>query len=390
VEAVHHFVGVADMDNDGTNDIVTAEMHQGNDPDEINIYFNRKAGAEWEKYIVDKIGSHSMRLVDFNYDGKIDLFGANWSGNKQSIYLWQNMIFPAKDTSWQRHVIDSNKPWRSIFIDSKDLDGDGYKDIVTGGWWYKNPGNLTKKWKRHSIGYDANNMAIVFDFDGDHDYDILATQGKDMFPNADFVWAKNNGHGKFEILRNIEPGNGDFLQGVAVANIENKIDIAFSWHSNGNGIQLLTVPKIPSDELWTIKKISNFSLDEQLSAADIDHDGDIDLVLGTAWLQNDGGNWNKKYILDTKENPDRNRIADLNNDGLLDIVIGYEAISQVGKLAWYEQEIQDSNQWKEHIIANIVGPMSLDVRDMDDDGDIDVIVGEHNLKEPESAGLFIF
>jgi hypothetical protein len=34
--------------------------------------------------------------------------------------------------------------------------------------------------------------------------------------------------------------------------------------------------------------------------------------------------------------------------------------------------------------------MSLDVADMDQDGDLDVIVGEHNLKQPGSAKLYIF
>jgi hypothetical protein len=34
--------------------------------------------------------------------------------------------------------------------------------------------------------------------------------------------------------------------------------------------------------------------------------------------------------------------------------------------------------------------MSLDVRDMDGDGDTDVIVGEHNYKEPHTARLLLF
>ena len=34
--------------------------------------------------------------------------------------------------------------------------------------------------------------------------------------------------------------------------------------------------------------------------------------------------------------------------------------------------------------------MSLDVADMDGDGDFDVVIGEHNLAEPSKASLYIY
>jgi len=75
----------------------------------------------------------------------------------------------------------------------------------------------------------------------------------------------------------------------------------------------------------------------------------------------------------------------------LDVIVGYEAISKIGKLAWYKQPEILGGDWEEHIIANdIIGPMSLSVLDMDFDGDIDVVVGEHNLEQPLQAGLFWF
>ena len=40
VETVVHSLGVADMDSDGDLDVVTAEMHQGNDPDEVRVHKN--------------------------------------------------------------------------------------------------------------------------------------------------------------------------------------------------------------------------------------------------------------------------------------------------------------------------------------------------------------
>ncbi|MGH8615563.1 MAG: FG-GAP repeat domain-containing protein, partial [Gammaproteobacteria bacterium] len=126
VEAVHHFVGTADMDNDGHVDIVTAEMHQGEDPDEVKVYLNRKNGAEWQKMVLATTGSHGMRLVDIDKDGDMDLFGANWSGEHQAVELWRNRS--CQGGKWRRHVIDEDKPWRSVFIQTADLDGDGLLD----------------------------------------------------------------------------------------------------------------------------------------------------------------------------------------------------------------------------------------------------------------------
>jgi hypothetical protein len=199
-------------------------------------------------------------------------------------------------------------------------------------------------------------------------------------------------------LSNIEQGAGDFLQGIAIGSIENGGDlkIALSWHASGNGIQMLSVPSNPLIDTWTIETISTISQDEALSLGDINRDGTQDLLLGTIWLENGGPFWREHLLHDTsgspygESDPDRSRLADINQDGRLDAVVGYEAISVQGKLAWYEQGQAAKAIWQEHVIANIVGPMSLDVGDVDQDGDLDVTVGEHNLEHPGSAKLIVF
>jgi hypothetical protein len=89
VEAVHHFVGAADFDGDGNLDVATAEMHQGDDPDEVKVYLNGSSGTSWTKVVVATTGSHSMRVVDANGDGFFDLFGANHQGD--TVELWTNV-----------------------------------------------------------------------------------------------------------------------------------------------------------------------------------------------------------------------------------------------------------------------------------------------------------
>ena len=293
---------------------------------------------------------------------------------------------------WQRHVVDGARPWKAVFIDGADINGDPWPDIVTGGWWYENPGAATGGWTRHTIGSPLNNMAAVYDFDGDGDQDILGTEGQGADSNPNFRWAQNDGAGGFSVLDNVDSGDGDFLQGVAVERFEGgALEVALSWHATGKGVQKLAVPgSDPSTEQWTRSLLSGTSQDEDLSSGDIDRDGDQDLLLGTKWLRNDEGSWTSYTLNPAEGAPDRNELADINDDGKLDAVVGFEAVSVLGKLAWYEQGADPTGTWTEREIATVIGPMSLDVADMDGDGDMDVVVGEHNTADPASARLLVF
>jgi len=96
VETVTHSLGVADMDLDGDLDVVTAEMQQGGDPDEVRIYLNLDGqGGAWQHTVVATGGSHSLRIVDLGRDGDFDLFGANWEG-AQPVEVWENTLREAR------------------------------------------------------------------------------------------------------------------------------------------------------------------------------------------------------------------------------------------------------------------------------------------------------
>jgi len=378
-----HTFKAGDMDKNGTTDLVTAEMHQSSDPDEVSVYYNDDGtGLVWSQQVLATIGSHNIRLGDIAVDGDLDIFGANWkddSQNRANIRFWQNNIDNKLSLdSWIRHLIDGSLPWKPVFVEYGDIDNDGLKDIITGGWWYKNPGTLGGIWLQNTIVSSLNNMAAVYDFDNDGDLDILGTDG--VPTGANFSWAQNDGSGTFTHFTNIPSGMGDFLQGVAVARYQAgaPIEIALSWHASATAIEMLTVPTDPTLGTWPLRQIHSNSQFEALSAKDIDRDGDTDLFQGTYWLQNDGsGNYIQFLVASIAGHPDRNRLADINKDGRLDAVIGFEESNS--ELIWLEAPENATQTWTIHTIASgLIGTFSMDVADVDLDGDIDVIHGEHN------------
>jgi len=394
-----HSLAVADLNGDGFLDIFAAEMRLNDSNPDANLYvFLGDGNGNFATTVVASgIGSHEAKVGDLDGDGDLDILSKPWTWNTPRVDIWLNNSTAtggcAATGQWQRHVIDNNKPWRTLFVTSADINRDGLVDIATGGWWYQNPGSPGGNWARRPIATGLNNLATVADFDQDGDMDVLGTMGEGSAPSAIFVWARNDGAGNFTPFTNIGRADGTFLQGVTVAALNGSQEVLLSWHDASRGIQALTVPADPATQPWNWRKVAEGAQGEALTAGDIDRDGDLDLLLGTTWLRNAGDSspsWQSFTLHATADEADRNALADLNGDGRLDAVIGYEAVNKSGKVAWYAQGTEPTAPWTEHLIATVIGPMSLAVVDLEGDGDFDVVVGEHYPANPSAARMLLY
>lgn len=388
-----HSLALADFDQDGDLDIFAAEMHHGDDPDKVAVFESVGIGSNtWVEHVLATFGSHMAKIGDLDGNGYPDIVGKNYEAGATPLRvdMWINNVANSAlpVDQWQRHVVDSNRPWRAVFVDGGDVNGDGLPDIVTGGWWYQNPGSPDGVWTRHATGGVLYNMAVVHDLDGDGDLDILGTKGK--VDSNEFVWAENDGNGSFTLHTNLANADGDFLQGARAAQIipGGNVEVVLSWH-NDTSTQMFRIPS-PATDPWLWEVVSPTTNGEQIAVGDIDGDGDLDIHLGTKWLRNDGGVWttvNAFTLGDPDADPDRVEIADIDGDGDRDVVIGAEHTNLV---VWAEAPPDPEDPWTEHVISTDILAMSLDVADVDQDGDIDIVVGEHNNSDPTVGRVIIY
>jgi len=333
------------------------------------------------------LGNHTIKLELFDFGHTPTGIFDEVTVNVTNQLSCNDLPFPDQ---WQVHEIDSELPYRSVYIlPHDDLDGDGLKDIVTGGWWYKNPGTASGTWTRRTIGAPFNNVAYVYDFDGDGDKDLFGTRG--AYTGFEMAWAENDGAGNFIVHTNIPAGTTSwgepFLAGVAGGEFDGGglFQLALNWNgaeSSGSAVQVLTVPADPVNSTWTIAELSPDSLGEDINEADLDGDGDLDLFQAGNWLRNDGGgSWTTFSTGVTYPTTfDRSQLGDFDRDGDLDAAVGQLGLGSDPdrfEFAWFEAPADPTQAWTKNVLdTGIEGSLSVDVVDMDFDGDLDIIVGE--------------
>jgi hypothetical protein len=146
--------------------------------------------------------------------------------------------------------------------------------------------------------------------------------------------------------------------------------IGIDWVATGGQVSLVSVSAVP--EVMTADLASPACMD----AADLDGDGDIDVVCSgfaadkLIWLENRGGlGWLSHDVDENLPGCCATKVWDMDNDGHPDII---NAAETSGAVSWYRNN-GSGGGWQKHVISSGGGsPFSLQVRDYDEDGDPDV------------------
>ncbi len=390
----------------GENKVFIAEMVEGGWAAMVN--FNARIllftvsdnGNTWtQKEIYHGVGTHQTTMYDIDGDGDIEVVGKSWQYPTVHIFKEKK---PSKILNFKHSFIDRDKRETAIDIFAVDVDGDGVEDVVCGNNWYKAP-----DWQRFEI---PNIYQVInhYDIDGDGNDELICIKRSDadseeFYPrlSSDFYWIKavDAENGVWEEYK-IGKGSGSWPHGTLIDAVlpDNKVAFMAAYHSakdEGDYPDIFEVPDDPK-EPWKRRTLANIEYGEDLKVFGSNKKGFKDILAGNYLLENQGnGEFSAKKIFDDID-PARVCVADINGNGKMDIVAGDEILGEpkrakFSKLAWFE-EIDQDEPWKMHIIDTLRCAHSIAMVDIDGDGVLEIVVGEHDSSNPyrNSTRLYVY
>lgn len=373
-----------DMDGDGDIDIVT----NSGTTNSIAWFENMDGQGNFseEHIITTDIATYTkIYVADLDGDGDMDILTSDYTNDDVS---WFKNINGQGDFG-PKQVISTDVQ-RPQGISAADIDGDGDLDVLATSQlfdhklvWFENLNGQGSFGPERFVSPDIQSQSLVTTADLDNDGDLDVISG--AYSQGIIYWYKNlNGLGSFgpeqQITNQIE-----YLRDINLADLDNDGDldlmsasatddkIAYYLNTNGQGNfgpQQVVVEINGTNRPYTIMSI------------DIDGDGDKDILSASngddkiAWLENlDGlGNFSAPKTISLQLNyPISVNAADIDGDGDMDVVSESHYDRKVG---WFENMDGQGSSFIAHIFSPLISsPLVTYPMDVDNDGDIDLVSG---------------
>ncbi len=269
-------------------------------------------------------------VADLDRDGVNDFVIAS-RGAGPSV-LWYRRV----PTGWLKYLVDADTLPIEAGGAAFDVDGDGDLDLIFGGdgssdriWWWENPSprfDQRKPWVRREIkisGENKHHDQLVGDFDGDGKPELI-------------TWNQ----GARSLLRFVPP------------------------------------PKVRQIRSWPAETIYTWGSGEEhegLAKADVDADGQEDIIGGGRWFRHIGNGKFAPEVIDDSQRFTRAAAGQLKKGGWAEVV--FVAGDRPGRIKWYEWS---GKEWLSHDLLgfDVNHGHSLAVGDIDGDGNLDIFCAE--------------
>ncbi|GAG28683.1 unnamed protein product, partial [marine sediment metagenome] len=170
---------VADLDNDGDNDLVISEYY---DKNRLEWYENPApsgdpAAGRWKLHVIGAPRAHDIEVRDLDGDGDLDIVSRGQSGfgteEGNRIIIWRQ----DGPDSWTQSVIPCP---HGEGLALGDLDRDSDPDIAISGLWYENPGRIAgPTWTEHIFTqWHQDAVVRVADMNEDGRLDVILTEAE--------------------------------------------------------------------------------------------------------------------------------------------------------------------------------------------------------------------